>query len=57
MAHGEDDQPPFESGSQPVADHPPDMPNAGWTAGQVIVIALAILVLLAGIGWFAIFAR
>lgn len=52
-----DEEPPFQDGAQSVADHPPEMPNAGWTAGQVIAIVLAVLVLAAGVGWLAIVFR
>ncbi|HET7274919.1 MAG TPA: hypothetical protein VFI91_07045 [Longimicrobiaceae bacterium] len=42
---------PFEGGSQPVEDHPPEMPSGGWNVGQTVVIVLGILVVLAAILW------
>jgi hypothetical protein len=46
------EEPPFEGGAQPVPEHPPEVPGPGRTAGQVVVIVLAVLVLLAGLVFF-----
>lgn len=57
MAAGSGDrdrEPPFEGGSQPVKEAPPEMPGGGRTAAQTVVIVLAVLVVLAGLAWFLI---
>lgn len=50
-------EPPVEDGSHPVEEHPTGVPGPGWTAGQVIVLVLAALVLLGAIAWFGVLAR
>lgn len=45
---------PFEGGAQPVREHPPEVPSAGRTVSQTIVIAVVILVVLAGILWVVV---
>ncbi len=46
--------PPFEGGSQPVEEHPPEMPSGGRGVGQTIVIAVAVLVVLAAVLWILV---
>ena len=41
--------PPFEGGSQPVTEHPPEVPTAGRSVLQWVVIAIAAMVVLAGL--------
>jgi hypothetical protein len=45
---------PFEGGAQPVKETPPEVPGPGRTAGQMIVIGIAVLILLAAILWIAV---
>jgi hypothetical protein len=53
MADPKDD-PPYEGGAQPVPEHPPEMPTGGRTVGQVIVLVIAALVVLAGLAWILV---
>jgi hypothetical protein len=45
---------PFEGGAQPVKETPPEVPGPGRTAGQTIVIGIAVLILLAAILWIVV---
>jgi hypothetical protein len=56
MAAGSRDggEPPFEGGSQPVPEGPPEMPGGGRSVAQTIVIIIAVLAVLAGLAWFLI---
>jgi len=54
MAEGERREAPFEGGSQPVTENPQDVPAGGRTAMQTVVIAIAVLVVLAGLAWLLI---
>lgn len=47
-----DREPPFEGGSQPVHHVKDEVPKAGRSVGQVLVVALAVLALLAAVVWF-----
>lgn len=49
-----DREPPFESGSQPVPEHPPEVPTGGRSVGQTVVIVVGVLVVLAGILWLVV---
>lgn len=40
------DEPPFEGGSQPVPNHPPEMPH-GRGFGQILAIVLGLLTIAA----------
>jgi hypothetical protein len=44
-------EPPFEGGTQPVPEHPPEMPQGGRSAMQVVVLVVGGLVVLAGLAW------
>lgn len=46
-----DRDPPFEGGSQPVPEHPPEVPGPGRSATQVVVVVIAALALLAAVAW------
>jgi hypothetical protein len=43
-----DEDPPFDGGAQPVKERAPEVPTAGRTAGQTIVVIVSVLVLLVG---------
>jgi hypothetical protein len=47
-------EPPYEGGSQPVPEHPPEVSHGGRTAMQTVVIVIGALVLLAAILWILI---
>ncbi len=49
-----EDEPPFEGGAQPVKEEPPEMPTGGRSALQMVVIAIGVLALLAGLAWFLV---
>lgn len=49
-----DREPPFEGGSQPVPEHPPERAGAGRTVAQTVVIVVGALVLLAAILWLVV---
>lgn len=49
MVDGANEEPPFEGGSQPVVEHPPEVPTAGRSVMQWVVIIVAALVVLAGV--------
>lgn len=44
---------PFEGGSQPVREHPPEVPTAGRSVLQWVVIVVSALVVLAGVLYVA----
>lgn len=44
-------EPPFEGGSQPVPERPPEMPAEGRSVGQTVVVIVGVLVLLAALLW------
>ena len=46
------EEPPYEGGSQPVRESPPEVPHGGRTVGQVVVLVIAALVVIAGLVWF-----
>jgi hypothetical protein len=48
------DEPPFEGGSQPVQERPAEVPKGGRTVGQMIIVAIAVLALLAAILWIVV---
>jgi flagellar biogenesis protein FliO len=48
------DQPPFEGGSQPVPERQPEMPQAGRTVGQTIVVVIGVIVLIAALAWILV---
>ncbi len=45
-------EPPFEGGSQPVKQQPPEVPGPGRSAMQWFVIVLAVLLLLGSLVYF-----
>ena len=49
MAKDSTREPPFDGGSQPVVEHPPEVPTAGRSALQWVVIVVSALVVLAGV--------
>ena len=49
MTISEDEDPPFQGGSQPVKERPPEVPTAGWTVGQAVVVVASAVVLLAAV--------
>lgn len=48
----QEDRTPREDGTEPVQEHPPEVPGPGRTPMQYAVIVLGVLVLLAALLWF-----
>lgn len=48
------DEPPYEGGSQPVPEHPPEMPHGGRSVMQTVVIAIGALVVLSALLWLVV---
>ncbi|HEX5726729.1 MAG TPA: hypothetical protein VFX98_14735 [Longimicrobiaceae bacterium] len=46
-----DREPPFEGGSQPVPQRPPDMPSGRRSAGPFLIVLVTVLILLSGLVW------
>lgn len=46
--------PPFEGGSQPVQERPPEKPGPARSGMQIVVVILAVLVLLAALLWIVV---
>lgn len=44
--------PPFQGGSQPVPEHPPEVPGGGRSVMQTVVVIVGVLVVLAGVLYF-----
>jgi hypothetical protein len=44
-------EPPFEGGSQPVAEHRPEVPGQGRSVIQTVVIIIAVIAILAALVW------
>ena len=49
MSDGTKQEKPFQGGSQPVTERPPEVPSAGRSVLQWVVIIVAVLVVLAGV--------
>lgn len=47
-------EPPFEGGSQPVPEHPPETPTGGRSVMQTVVVVVGVLVLLAAALWLLV---
>lgn len=47
-------EPPFDGGSQPVPERPPEQASGARTVGQTVVIVVGVLVVLAGILWLVV---
>ena len=45
---------PFEGGSQPVTERPPEMPTGGRSVMQAVVVVIAALVVLAAVLWLLV---
>lgn len=54
MSEEKGDERPFEGGSQPVAEHRAEVPHGGRTIGQILVLALVILVVVAAVLWIVV---
>lgn len=54
MAATNNEEPPFVGGSQPVEHKPDPMPQAGRSGAQVVVIAIAVIAIVAGIAWVVV---
>jgi len=48
------DEPPFEGGSQPVRDTPPEVAGPGRSVMQGVVIGIGVLAVLGMLLWFLI---
>jgi hypothetical protein len=44
-------EPPYEGGSQPVPEHRPEVPHAGRSVIQTVVIIIAVIAILAALLW------
>ena len=49
-----DDDPPFDHGAQAVPEHSTPPPSTGRSAGQMVVIAIGALVLIAALLWILV---
>lgn len=49
------DDPPFEGGSQPIREHPPEVASRGRLVFGAIVAVISIAVLVAGILWLVFY--
>lgn len=49
-----DEDPPYEGGSQPVPEHPGEVPHGGRSVLQVVVMVVAVLVILAAVLWLVV---
>jgi hypothetical protein len=49
-----DEEAPFEGGSQPVREHPPEMPTGGRSVMQTVVVVIAVLVVVAALLWLLV---
>lgn len=47
------EEPPFEGGSQPVKERPPEKPT-GRGAAQTVVVVIGVLVVLAALLWLLV---
>ena len=47
-------EPPFEGGSQPVPENPPEMSTGGRSVAQTVVVIVGVLVLLAAVLWLLV---
>lgn len=48
------EDPPFEGGSQPVQEKPPEKPTAAGSVMQTFVIVVGVLVVLAALLWLVV---
>lgn len=48
------EDPPFEGGSQPVKENPPEVPGGGRSVMQTVVIVIGVLALLAALIWIVV---
>ena len=48
------EEPPFEGGSQPVPENPPETAGRGRSAAQTVVVVVGVLILLAAILWLLV---
>lgn len=47
----ENEERPYDGGSQPVTERPPEMPRGGNAAARAVAIAVGVLVVLAALAW------
>jgi hypothetical protein len=45
-------EPPFEGGSQPVSEHPPEVPGPGRSVMQIVVFVIALIVILGSVVFY-----
>ena len=50
----EHNEPPWEGGSQPVDEHPREVPKGGRSVMQTVVVVLGVLVVLAALLWLVV---
>ena len=53
MANHQDD-PPYDGGSQPVPERPPEMPTGGRSVAQTVVTVVGVLVVLGAVLWLLV---
>jgi Flp pilus assembly protein TadB len=49
-----DREPPFEGGSQPVPEHPPEVAGNGRTVTQTVALVVGALVIAAAVLWLLV---
>lgn len=54
MSEDRNGDPPFDGGAQPVKEKRAEVPKAGRTAGQTIIVIVCALVLLAAVLWIIV---
>jgi hypothetical protein len=45
-------EPPFEGGSQPVPEHPPEVPGPGRSVMQIVVLVIALIVIVGSVVFY-----
>ena len=50
----QNEEPPYEGGSQPVPEKPSEVPGPGRGVGQTVIVVLAVLVVLAALLWLVV---
>ena len=54
MADSNDEEPPYVGGSQPVKHKQDPMPSQGRSGGQMVVLAIAVIAVIAGLAWVVV---
>ena len=54
MVDRNDEEPPYVGGSQPVKHKQDPMPSEARSGGQIVVIAIAVIAVIAGLAWVVV---